>query len=279
MKKRLAFKRRHLAAAIVVLAAGITLPLVTMQAQQRQAATTIEALTATVRRLEDIQAISNVLIEYGRALDSRDFKAYSALFAKDGSWSGGLGTISGGPQAIYDFMTSRIGGGGRGNRGGGNASSGGGNPNTGRAQGGGGVGFGSSYHIMSSFKIDVNGDTATASSRWAFVTAARGPGIQVAGRYEDTLIREDGVWKIKSRQALNDVATPPAGTAAQPQGARLRRPPTPADRSRRNSDGLRGAEDWPPRQRETEIALTSLCVSVAPCSTPHSPWATVATGR
>jgi SnoaL-like domain len=75
---------------------------------------------------------------------------------------------------------------------------------------------------MSSFKIDVHGDAATASSRWAFVTAARGPGIQVAGRYEDTLIREDGIWKIKSRQAFNDLAAPTtaqAGTGPQPQGA------------------------------------------------------------
>ena len=73
---------------------------------------------------------------------------------------------------------------------------------------------------MSSFKIDVNGDNATASSRWAFVTAARGPGIQVAGRYEDTFVREDGVWKIKSRQAFNDLAAPTAsaGGGAQSQG-------------------------------------------------------------
>jgi hypothetical protein len=212
MKTQLAFKRRHLTGAMVVLTACITPPLVTIQAQQRrQSATTIETLTAKVQKLEDIQEISTVLIDYGRALDSRDFKAYSALFAKDGSWSGGLGTVSGGPQAIYDFMTSRIGGGQRGNNGGGNA-------NAGRAQGGGSVGFGSTYHIMSSFKIDVHGDAATASSRWAFVTAARGPGIQVAGRYEDTFIREDGIWKIKSRQAFNDLAVPttgPAGTGAQ----------------------------------------------------------------
>ena len=102
--------------------ACITLPFVTIQAQQqRQAATTIEALSVKIKSLEDIQEISNVLIDYGRALDSRDFKAYSALFAKDGSWSGGLGTVSGGPPAIYDFMTSRIGGGRQGNNGDGNA--------------------------------------------------------------------------------------------------------------------------------------------------------------
>jgi hypothetical protein len=83
---------------------------------------------------------------------------------------------------------------------------------------------------MSSFKIDVKGDTATASSRWAFVTAMRGPGIQVAGRYEDTFVREDGAWKIKSRQAFNDLTAPATaanaggraqgGAPAQPAAAR-----------------------------------------------------------
>jgi hypothetical protein len=211
--------------AIVVLAACVALPLVSMQAQQpRQSAMTLEALAAKVKHLEDVQEITNILIAYGRALDSRDFKAYSSLFAKDGSWSGGLGSVSGGPQAIYDFMTSRIGGGGRRDSNGRNANAGGtagGNASTGRAQEGGGVGFGPTYHIMSSPKIDVNGDSATASSRWAFVTAARGPGIQVAGRYEDTLVREDGAWKIKSRQAFNDLAAPTAAASAgaQSQGA------------------------------------------------------------
>jgi hypothetical protein len=225
MHKRPAFKRRYVMGAIVVLTAAIALPLVPMQAQQpKQGAMTLEALTAKVRQMEDVQEVTNLLNAYGRALDSRDFKAYSSLFAKDGSWSGGLGSVSGGPQAIYDFMTSRIGGGGgrRNGNGGDNASSASGNANAGRGQRGAGGGGGTTYHIMSGFKIDVNGDNATASSRWTFVSAARGPGIQIAGRYEDTLVREDGVWKFKSRQAFNDVTAPTAASAgggAPSQGA------------------------------------------------------------
>lgn len=205
MQKR-ALQGRNLTGIVAAVVVGLAISFASIEAQQRrQSAQTIEALAAKVQNLEDVQAISNVLIAYGRALDSRDFKAYSALFTKDGSWSGGMGTVTGGPQAIYDFMTSRIGGGR-----GGNAS--------GRPQPA--IGFGPTYHIMSSFKIDVKGDTATASSRWAFVTAMRGPGIQVAGRYEDTLAREDGVWKIKSRQAFNDLAAPAAAAAAAANGAR-----------------------------------------------------------
>src|SRR5687767_14816995 len=120
------FTRHHLTRTLVALSVCVAVPIVTIQAQQRrQTAMTLEALAAKVRALEDVQEISNVLIAYGRALDSRDFKAYSALFARDGSWSGGLGTVSGGPQAIYDFMTSRIGGGRGGNAAGGSGNAGG----------------------------------------------------------------------------------------------------------------------------------------------------------
>jgi ketosteroid isomerase-like protein len=188
--------RRAQALVVLGLVAALAGPAIPAGAQQGRSTTpTLEALAARVKHFEDKEEITNILINYGRALDSRDFKAYASLFTKDGSWSGGTGSVSGGPQAIYDFMMKNIGG-----------VRAGGTPRP--------IGFGPSYHIMSSFKIDVTGDTATASSRWAFVTAARGPGIQVAGRYEDTLVREDGVWKIKSRQAFNDLPAPTAAASA-----------------------------------------------------------------
>jgi SnoaL-like domain len=209
MLKLHAFKRPAVSAMILFGSAVLVMSSALIAAQQsRHAAITIESLAARVKQMEDVQEISNVLIEYGRALDSRDFKAYSALFAKDGSWSGGMGTVTGGPQAIYDFMTSRIGGGApRGDSAGDKENNA---ANTGRPAGG----FGTTYHIMSNFKVDVKGDNAIASSRWTFVSAARGPGIQVAGRYEDTFVRENGVWKFKSRQAFNDVTAPAAAAAA-----------------------------------------------------------------
>ena len=76
-------QRRCQIGAIVVLAAVIALPPVWIEAQQsRQAAMTIEALAAKVKQLEDTKEITDVLIAYGPALDSRDFTAYSSLFAK-----------------------------------------------------------------------------------------------------------------------------------------------------------------------------------------------------
>ena len=140
-----------------------------------------KTLAARVQRLEDIQEIQGVLLDYGRFLDARDFAAYSRLFAKDGEWVGGFGTVQG-PAAIQAFMEKNITGPNRGN----------------------------TFHILSNFKIDVHGDTATAWSRWTFVTpgADKKPAPSQAGRYDDTFVRENGHWKFKRRVASNDIPVP-----------------------------------------------------------------------
>ena len=135
-------------------------------------------LAARIQRLEDIDAVRTVLINYGRYLDARDFGSYSRLFAKDGEWSGGLGTVKG-PAEIQAFMEKNIGA-----------------PN--RAK---------NYHLLSNFVIDVQGDKATAWSRWAFVVpgADGKPSIAQGGHYEDTLVRENGLWKFQKRTAFSDL--------------------------------------------------------------------------
>jgi hypothetical protein len=71
------------------------------------------------------------------------------------------------------------------------------------------------YHLMSNFVISVNGDTATAWSRWAFVQPQdRGAVIAQAGRYDDTFVRENGAWKFKKRVASNDTGRPAPAAAA-----------------------------------------------------------------
>ena len=138
---------------------------------------------ARLKALEDKEQIAQVLIDYGRHLDSRNLAAYASLFAEDGEWVGGFGTVKG-RASIQAFMEKNMGTG----------------PNK---QG--------NYHIMSNFAITVTGDTATAWSRWAFVVPGeRGAAISQAGRYDDTFVREKGVWKFKRRTASNDTA-PPGG--------------------------------------------------------------------
>ena len=138
---------------------------------------------ARLKALEDKDQIAQLLIDYGRHLDSRDLAAYAALFAADGEWIGGFGTVAGRAN-IRAFMEKSLG--------------------TGPNRGG-------SHHIMSNFVITVKGDTATAWSRWTFVTPSeRGAAIAQAGRYDDTFVRENGVWKFKRRVASNDTAPPAA---------------------------------------------------------------------
>ena len=134
-----------------------------------------------LRKLEAVEAIRTLLVRYGRELDKRDFAAYGALFAQDGSWKGGMGTATG-PDEIAKMVAA---------------------------------GFGrmepslytSSNHVMSSFDINVAGDTATAWSRWTWVVVGADgkPRPERAGHYEDTLIRERGEWKFKSRQAFTEI--------------------------------------------------------------------------
>ncbi len=54
---------------------------------------------------------------------------------------------------------------------------------------------------MTTMVVQVDGDTATARSRYLFFTATADnkPGPNLAGRYVDEFVREDGKWKIKRR--------------------------------------------------------------------------------
>ena len=148
------------------------------------------SLSARLQKFEDKEEIQNLLLDYGRHLDNRDFAAYGSLFAKDGEWVGGFGTASGGPAGIKAFMEKSMGTA----------------PN--RAK---------NYHLLSNFVITVNGDTATAWSRWAFVVPGeKGAAISQAGRYDDIFVREDGHWRFKRRTASNDTPGPaPAPAPAQ----------------------------------------------------------------
>ena len=150
-----------------------------------------ESADQIVRRMVDKEDIERVLLEYGRALDARDFTAYSNLFATDGEWIGGFGAVKG-PANIKAFMEKNMGTNG--------------NPTH-------------NYHLLSNFVVTVTGDTATAWSRWAFVQPQNtgGATIAQAGSYDDTFVRENGVWKFKKRTASNDTGRPaPAAAASAP---------------------------------------------------------------
>jgi hypothetical protein len=136
------------------------------------------ALETRVRQIEDRLEIERLLLEYGRTLDKRDFAAYSKLFAVNGQWKGALGTFTG-PAAIQAAMEKIFA----------NAAS--------------DIPKGSNFHVMSNFIIQLDGDRAKASSVFIFYKMdGNKPVAEVAGRYEDTLIRENGAWRFQQRNAL-----------------------------------------------------------------------------
>ncbi len=148
-------------------------------AQTPKGAKSDDSIAARLKVFEDKAEIEGVLLDYGRYLDSRDFAGYASLFAKDGQWIGGFGTVA--AADIKAFMEKAMG-----------------TQNTAK-----------NYHLLSNFVITVKGDTATAWSRWAFVVPGQqGAAIAQAGRYDDELVRENGHWKFKKRVASNDTAGP-----------------------------------------------------------------------
>jgi uncharacterized protein (TIGR02246 family) len=136
------------------------------------------SMEARLQRMEDQQAIERLLLDYGRTLDNRDFAAYSQLFAANGEWKGALGSYRG-PEAIRNAMEKIF------------------------TDAAADIPKGMNFHAMSNFIIDIQGDRATARSTFIFYKMnGNKPEAEVAGRYEDILVRENGAWRFLQRSAL-----------------------------------------------------------------------------
>jgi uncharacterized protein (TIGR02246 family) len=142
--------------------------------------TRLDQLTRRVERLEDRDAIWRLFMTYRDHLDQRDFKAYASLFTDDAVWIGNLGKCVG-PQQIEDMLVKTL------------------------------EVFTSdrerAHHLVLNPVIDVDGDTATARSTWAFVTRSDtdAPVFSMLGTYYDELRRTDDGWKFSRRVAYSDI--------------------------------------------------------------------------
>lgn len=161
----------------LVAAAMVAAPLAAT-AQPRSA-----SLAARMQRVEDQLAIERILVDYAAFLDGRDYASYAALFAPDGEWVNGGGSHKG-QAAIRQMLESVMGPAGTPNR--------------------------ANYHIITNPRVDLDGDRATATSRYLFVMrGANGqPSPSLAGVYHDELVRLNGAWKIKRRVADDIMPTP-----------------------------------------------------------------------
>jgi hypothetical protein len=141
-----------------------------------------ESLESRLQKLEDREEIRQLLKDYGRFLDQRDFASFSQLFAeKDGEWIGGMGKAKG-PLAIRKLMEDSIG------------------KNTEKAGA-------PNFHLFTNEIIHVNGDQANATTKWIFVvrSQANAPQPLYLGHYEDSLVRENGRWKFLRRTVYADI--------------------------------------------------------------------------
>lgn len=149
----------------------LSLALVTLPAMA--GAQTVEQ---RLQRVEDQLAIQRILVDYAAFLDGRDYARYAGLFTADGEWTNGAGSNKG-QAAIRAMLEKTLGTPGAPNR--------------------------SNFHIISNPQVDLDGDSATARSRYVFVMRAPDgrPQPALAGLYTDELVRETGGWKIKRRIA------------------------------------------------------------------------------
>jgi len=142
-----------------------------------------ESIETRLRRLEDREEIRQVLIDYGRTLDKRDFDGFSKLFSRNAEYAGGGSTeVIKGAGAIAKSLKEII----QKNPAGLNS------PN---------------FHLFSNETIQIKGDEASASSMGAFVVRGDNnlPETVMLATYYDVLIRENGSWKFKRRVVQGDI--------------------------------------------------------------------------
>ncbi len=136
------------------------------------------AMADRLQRLEDLEEIRQLFVDYGHYLDSGDFAAYGGLFADEGEvLLGAIGRATS-PTAIEALMRQTLEG----------------------AQG-------SSFHIVSNPIIELDGDRARSEVMWTVVVRDKDDHATVSmlGRHRDQLIRERGRWRFLRREGFIDV--------------------------------------------------------------------------
>jgi hypothetical protein len=149
----------------------------------------VASLATRVQVLEDREAIRALILAYGQSHDHRDYRTFASLFASNGEWVGGFGTAKG-PKAIFELMDKNIG-------------------HDPKPNGSG------TYHVLTNDQIVINGDHASATTKWLYVTPGtdRAPRLVYLGHYDDQFVRENGEWKFLRREAPVDI---PAATPRSP---------------------------------------------------------------
>lgn len=131
-----------------------------------------------LRRLEDLAEIHQLFVDYGHHLDAGDFDAYAGLFTADGEVRlGPMGSAKGRDQirALMERVLAGV--------------------------------VGTSYHLITSPIVRIDGDTATSEVMWTVVQLGPdgAPVVSMTGRHRDELAREDGRWRFRLRRGFVDI--------------------------------------------------------------------------
>ena len=134
-----------------------------------------DSIEARLQRLEDLQAINQLFIDYGEHLDAGDFDAYAQLFAEDGEVLLGPMGRAVGRSEIQALMTSKL-----------------------------AAGVGSTFHIVSSPRITLDGDTASSTVMWSVATTADDglARVSMVGHHVDDLVRTPDGWRFRRRRGV-----------------------------------------------------------------------------
>lgn len=137
-----------------------------------------DSIEVRLRRLEDLQAITQLFIDYGEHLDAGEFRACAQLFAENGEIVLGPMGRAVGRDEIEALMTSAL-----------------------------GDRVGTTFHIVSSPRIHLDGDTASSTVMWSVATAADDglARISMVGHHVDDLVRTHDGWRFRRRRGLVDL--------------------------------------------------------------------------
>ncbi len=154
-----------------------------------------------LRKVEDRQAIEQLLMgDYPRALDATDWKAYAALFTKDGTLiMNGGNTKKTGPAAIQEFFSTQP------------ARPAPATPSPCPVA----PGVNRFMHVVTNLTLQIEGDAATDQAYWETIGTTDCKSVVLgAGHYEDTLKREEGNWRFFRREIFDDIPPRAAAPAA-----------------------------------------------------------------
>jgi hypothetical protein len=138
-------------------------------------------LEERLKRLEDLEEIRALYIDYGRYLDSSEVAPYAMLFARDAKLRYGPVMRADNREEVAQAAAKVM------------------QPASDATR--------RTVHLLASPSIALNGDTATGECVWAAVSASEAGPRMLFGRHIDELVREDGRWCFAKRRGLVDVGT------------------------------------------------------------------------